>query len=132
MDSVEATWRAREAADWLKRTACNESMPLEWFFSNHRTHESDGRRVAVSTRIRWEREATARGLQVCAECPVRAECLDAMIGLEFGTVGGLTETERLLERSRREREKDSGQLVLVEGSVAGSALDSVRVSEEAG
>src|SRR5207249_7912786 len=56
---------------------------------------SDSERI----REREKREAVAK--RVCAECPVRQQCLEHALALpeQFGIWGGLTELERADERS---------------------------------
>ncbi|KII00545.1 transcription factor WhiB [Streptomonospora alba] len=53
-----------------------------------------------------EREIRERkAKEICAQCPVRTECLDYAISRpeKYGTWGGLNEDERASERRRRMR-----------------------------
>lgn len=78
--------RSREV--WLDRAACLEHDPELWFQS--------GVGVSERTELHW---AAARA--VCAECPVRAECLEAHLSEADGMFGGLTPLERKALRRRR-------------------------------
>src|SRR5437764_13011564 len=57
-----------------------------------------------SERIREREKREAAAKRVCAECPVRQQCLEHALALpeQFGIWGGLTELERA-EESRRRR-----------------------------
>ncbi len=68
-------------------------MSTELFFG------PDGERQADRER----REAMAKN--VCADCPVRARCLDHALtaGERYGVWGGLDENERAAETRRRRR-----------------------------
>jgi len=70
-----------EDQSWAARAACAGDYPEFWF-----PVERAGRGVADYTHAR----------AVCAECPVRAECLDCAIrnGEAYGVWGGLTPRER--------------------------------------
>ena len=58
-----------------------------------------------------ERKAKA----ICAQCPVRAECLDYALSRpeKYGTWGGLNEDERASERRRRMRRAASAGISAV-------------------
>ena len=76
--------------DWRSRAACLDVDP-ETFFP-----------VAESGPVHDAQVAAAK--QVCARCPVVAECLaEAMVRIPDGIAGGLTEVERraLSRRSTR-------------------------------
>ena len=77
---------------WQDRAACRDES-LSLFFA------PDGER-SLDREIR-ERRAKA----VCAQCPVRADCLEySLVRPEkYGTWGGLNEDERASERRRRMR-----------------------------
>ena len=71
-------------ADWMERGKCREMDPA-LFFPN------DGMGVQVAQRI-------------CAECPVREECLEYALAnrVDHGVWGGTSERERRrILRSRR-------------------------------
>jgi len=88
----EALW------EWQLRAACR-GMETSSFF-----HPWNDRGVS-----RHEREAQAK--QVCAGCPVLAECRSHALSVQeaYGVWGGMTENERdaLLHRSSRGRQVDS-------------------------
>jgi WhiB family redox-sensing transcriptional regulator len=88
----EALW------EWQLRAACR-GMETSSFF-----HPWNDRGVS-----RHEREAQAK--QVCAGCPVLAECRSHALSVQeaYGVWGGMTENERdaLLHRSSRGRAVDS-------------------------
>lgn len=73
----------QESYEWQYRGACR-GMDPETFFSPE-TERGPRRRA---------REAAAKAL--CAECPVRRECLDHALTVRepFGVWGGLNQTER--------------------------------------
>jgi WhiB family redox-sensing transcriptional regulator len=77
---------------WQDDAACH-GEDLILFFS------PDGERQPE--RDRRERKAKA----ICAQCPVRNECLDYALSRpeKYGTGGGLNEDERASERRRRQR-----------------------------
>jgi WhiB family transcriptional regulator, redox-sensing transcriptional regulator len=77
---------------WQDRGACRgEDLGLFFGPDGERQPERDIR----------ERKAKA----VCADCPVRAECLNYALSRpeKYGTWGGLNEEERSSERRRRMR-----------------------------
>jgi hypothetical protein len=76
------------ASDWRAHAACRDEDP-ELFFPTGTT----GPLVAAQTRA---------ALDVCAVCPVRAECLEeALARIPYGIAGGLTEAQRdQLKRGR--------------------------------
>lgn len=78
--------------EWQEHAACRD-YDMELFF------EADNERGELRAR----REEAAK--QVCASCPVRAECLRfAESGPEvFGVWGGTTQRERTVRRRRRRR-----------------------------
>jgi WhiB family redox-sensing transcriptional regulator len=78
------------ATNWARRAACRGVGHLLFF-------GADGERQI-------ERDARERqAKQMCAGCPVAAQCLDAAIANndKAGTWGGLNEDERASERRRR-------------------------------
>ena len=81
---------------WQERGLC-QSGDATVFFA------PDSERI----REREKREAVAK--RVCAECPVRQQCLEHALALpeQFGIWGGLTEVERA-EESRRRRGAAAG------------------------
>lgn len=80
------------AFSWEDHAACR-GTGLSLFFG------PDGEREPE----RLDRETQARA--ICADCPVRTECLEFAIALpvRYGTWGGLSEDERAAERRRRQR-----------------------------
>jgi WhiB family redox-sensing transcriptional regulator len=76
---VEGTVRT----DWLNRAKCKDMDPAIFFPS-----DSIGVRVAQT---------------ICAECPVKAECLEYALddGVDHGVWGGTSERERRRIRRRR-------------------------------
>lgn len=80
----------RDHIDWRHHAACRDEDP-ELFFP-------------VSDKGPGARQAT-QAKDVCARCPVRAECLNYALdnGLDYGIFGGTTETERrrLFRRTSR-------------------------------
>ena len=85
-------WVPAPSWSWQDDAACRgESLDL--FFP------MDGERGAG----RDVRERKAK--EICAQCPVRSECLDYAISRpeKYGTWGGLNEDERASERRRRMR-----------------------------
>lgn len=78
--------------DWQLQAACR-GMDVGVFFSPDRERGE----------ARDEREAAAKA--ICAQCPVRRECLDHALAVRepFGVWGGLTQHERaeLLTTRRR-------------------------------
>ncbi|WP_017596413.1 WhiB family transcriptional regulator [Nocardiopsis potens] len=85
---------ARLAGDWAwqEHAACKDE-PITLFFG-----PPGERRVEREVRERKAKE-------VCAQCPVRTDCLDYAIARpeKYGTWGGLGEDERAKERRRRMR-----------------------------
>ena len=73
-------------APWTVDAACADADP-DLFFGEHGRPATEAK-------------------QICAGCPVRAECLDfALEGRErFGIWGGLTEKQRRVEARRRKQE----------------------------
>jgi Transcription factor WhiB/Homeodomain-like domain len=87
--------QAQVAQDWRSRSACRDVDP-ELFFP-----------VAEPGTEPYELQV-AEAKQVCAECPVRALCLEfALAALPHGVAGGLTEGERRNLRARRARQRRS-------------------------
>lgn len=76
-----------ETPDWRTQAKCAEIGGDLWFaddtFGNH-------------AQLR-------RAKQICAECPVAAQCLEAGMGERFGVWGGFTTEER--NRMRKARAK---------------------------
>ncbi|MGA1589116.1 MAG: WhiB family transcriptional regulator [Ilumatobacteraceae bacterium] len=68
---------------WIKRGACR-GEPLEFFFP------PSGRRPT-------------QALEICARCPVRADCLEYALAnhQHWGVWGGMTERQRFDEKRRR-------------------------------
>ncbi|GAA3728483.1 WhiB family transcriptional regulator [Salinactinospora qingdaonensis] len=88
----QATLRPRPSWGWQDAAACR-GEDLVLFFG------PDGERQP-------EREIRERkAKEICAQCPVRTECLDYAISRpeKYGTWGGLNEDERASERRRRMR-----------------------------
>ena len=84
--------RPRPSWGWQDDAACRgEDLVLFFGPDGERQPERDIR----------ERKAKA----ICAQCPVRAECLDYALSRpeKYGTWGGLNEDERASERRRRMR-----------------------------
>ena len=85
------TWE--EDIDWQTRAACR-SADANIFFPPTQTETKEERTL---------REAAAKS--VCAQCPVREQCLTFALTTRepHGIWGGMTETERrrVLERERR-------------------------------
>lgn len=81
--AVEVLVRAFERADWMQQRACT-NVPSEWFFPGRG-------------------EDTARAKAVCADCPVRIECLEYAVrnGEKYGIWGGTSERERRAIRKQR-------------------------------
>jgi WhiB family redox-sensing transcriptional regulator len=82
----------RPSLGWQDAAACHDENLILFF-------GPDGERQP-EREIR-ERKAKA----VCAECPVRAECLNYALSRpeKYGVWGGLNEEERAAERRRRMR-----------------------------
>jgi WhiB family transcriptional regulator, redox-sensing transcriptional regulator len=87
-DETNSLWEllnlgAPGETEWMRSGVCMETDP-EAFFPNRGTSAM-----------------TAKS--VCAECPVRTDCLDYALAHNerFGVWGGLSERERRLERQRR-------------------------------
>jgi WhiB family redox-sensing transcriptional regulator len=73
-----------EVPEWHKDAACSD-YPAELWFPR-------------------QPEKAAAAIEVCAECPVKRECLDHALtnGIEHGTWGGLTPGgRRRLQREAR-------------------------------
>lgn len=91
--SLEAAleWFGRPLGDWSRYAACR-GLPTDLFFPDGNDAEA--------------LQQTAVAKQICANCPVRRECLDYVlaIGRQDGIFGGTTEEER----------EARGQLALVE------------------
>lgn len=83
--------------DWQRHAACR-GMDVTAFF-----HPRGERGVP------W-REREERAKRVCAQCPVRRECLDYSMSVEepFGTWGGVGERERwaIVQQRRRAADRD--------------------------
>jgi len=68
--------------EWMTRASCREFDPDEWF------PEVGGNARAAK--------------RICADCPVRVECLEyALEGFEWGVWGGLSTQERRRLKARR-------------------------------
>lgn len=82
-----------DAGDWRGDALCAETDP-EAFFPEK----------GASTR---------EAKQICARCPVRAECLDGAIerGEKFGIWGGLTTQQRQKLRARHYAEREAARRV---------------------
>ena len=83
-----------EVAPWAAEAAC-AGLSTALFFPP----EDAGPGHSLS------RRDLSEARRVCAECPVRAECLEWAIerGERYGVWGGLTAVERAKERRRRRR-----------------------------
>jgi WhiB family redox-sensing transcriptional regulator len=65
---------------WSERAACRGTDPESWFADVRPGHQDEN-----ITRLR----------RICAECPVRVECLNyALDNNEWGIWGGTTDDER--------------------------------------
>jgi len=88
---ARTTWD--EDIDWQTRAACR-GADANLFFAPTQTETKEER---------IEREAQAKS--VCAQCPVREQCLTFALTTResHGIWGGMTETERrhVIERERR-------------------------------
>ena len=81
---------------WQDKAACKGTAALLFF-------GPDGE-------LRREREIReAKAKEVCASCPVQAQCLEYALAnsIKHGIWGGLTEEERVRERRRRARRPDA-------------------------
>lgn len=87
--STHGTSYAGAAETWRDKAACRREDPALFF-------NADGETGAL--RKRRERKAKA----ICAECPVRAQCLVYAFQRpeKWGTWGGLTQDERATERRK--------------------------------
>jgi WhiB family redox-sensing transcriptional regulator len=74
---------ATDITPWVARAECRKARPGVFYPP-----------FGESTHARREREAQAK--HICAQCPVRAECLDHAVrtNQNLGVWGGLTESER--------------------------------------
>ncbi len=88
---------------WRRHAACRDSETA-FFFPNGETGEALVQAEAAKA--------------VCADCPVRLECLEfAMVTNQpYGIFGGLTESERKLLRRRRARERRDAEAGVVRAS----------------
>lgn len=79
--------------DWRDRAACRDEDP-ELFFPISETGPGA--------------EQVRRAKAVCAQCPVRSECLEYAMdsGLDYGVFGGTT----AYERRQLSRQSDGGHL----------------------
>lgn len=88
----------QRTVNWRERAACRNCDP-ELFFP-------------VSD-IGPGSQQVADAKAVCAQCPVRAKCLEFALdnGLDYGVFGGLTGDERraLVRRDRRARRSDAAR-----------------------
>ncbi len=81
---------------WQDRAACRGIDSLLFF--------------APDGELRREREIReAKAKEVCASCPVQAQCLEYALAnsIKHGIWGGLNEEERARERRRRTRRPDA-------------------------
>ena len=76
-----------DPAPWMRRAACH-GKPTEMFFPPRGGDTSTPKAI-------------------CAECPVRKECLAYGMNERQGIFGGLTERERRALRSQRRREREA-------------------------
>lgn len=106
------------ARDWRSGSACQDVDP-ELFFP-----------VAEPGTEPYELQV-AQAKAVCAECPVRALCLEfALDALPHGIAGGLTDDERRNLRARRTRQRRSAAAspaAVVDAAGDEPALDPVQV-----
>lgn len=81
-----------QAFGWQDRAAC-KGAPLGLFFGPE-NERGDAKKT---------RESAAKA--ICAQCPVRSECLEYALSLpeRYGVYGGLNEDERRSEQRRRAR-----------------------------
>ena len=88
---------------WRGHAACRDTETA-FFFPNGETGEALVQAEAAKA--------------VCADCPVRLECLEfAMVTNQpYGIFGGLTESERKLLRRRRGRERRDAEAGVVKAS----------------
>ncbi|HEY9372573.1 WhiB family transcriptional regulator [Streptomyces sp.] len=107
--------RPRLIWQWQDDAACRRE-DLVLFFG------PDGERQPE--RERRERKAKA----ICAQCPVRNECLDHALAApeKSGTWGGLNEEERASERRRRQRRKTPVHVVEVPDDKACGGCETVK------
>lgn len=93
VSAVFNTQRLWSAPAWMREASCATAANPDWWFPD-----------------RGDRAIGAAGylaIQICNQCPVRAECLEyAQQGREYGIWGGLTEQERK-PPSRRRRRQDT-------------------------
>ena len=67
-------------------------------------HQAQCRHVHVGVFFRMDEKPDNRAVNLCAICPVRAECLDEALedeDLDYGYRGGLTPRSRRRENRRR-------------------------------
>ena len=69
---------------WRELASCKGMDHKLWFAGNNGLH---GPR-------RGAEDQTRQALKICDGCPVKAECLEDSINLEFGIFGGVTAKER--------------------------------------
>jgi WhiB family redox-sensing transcriptional regulator len=84
LSTVAATLHpATKITPWVARAECRNARPGVFYPP-----------FGESSQARREREMQAK--HVCAQCPVRAECLDHALraGQNLGVWGGLNESER--------------------------------------
>lgn len=110
---------SRLSWEWQEDAACRgEELVLFFGPDGERQPEKDIR----------EREAKA----ICAQCPVRAECLDYALSRpeKYGTWGGLNDDERASERRRRMRRSatDKALLESLATNAAGEGMDPVEAA----
>ncbi len=84
------------SAEWRERARCNGVDPEIFFRDEMGSASVTGFHTGISFELRF-RAAKA----VCAECPVRVECLESNIMVPYGVFGGMDERERKDERRRR-------------------------------
>jgi len=82
---------ARLRREWRRHAACRGHDEDDWFGGPDRPNETAG----PGAHKRDANEAVLRAKAVCADCPVKQECLDEAIAHgEEGVWGGLTKDER--------------------------------------
>lgn len=87
--------RAFSTPEWMARAACVGYDPETWFAMAGPGRRSQARRASASEPAK----------AVCAECPVRTECLEYALeaGQQHGVWGGLDEHERRELKARHPR-----------------------------
>lgn len=77
---------------WIARAICDWDQDHGYFFPQS---GPPGKRVPDKVRQRWD-----RAKEICAMCPVLAECKRDTLGEEWGVWGGLDQNQRQAVRGR--------------------------------